>query len=406
MIKISHRRKLSYGITLWALLVLTLLVPAPSLGEPLVSVRDAIFRADGTVLALSHDRGIHVVEGKGVTFMCDDALPDSKLMLRSGEERILVAGGAGAHLSLTAGCKWQQTSGDFAFDSVIGLFRDPDDDDRVLIAYGEQGLVVESLDGGHTSTPQPVLSVASVVFTGFSASQHRILIAGYDLLDEKRLLWISNDAGRTFETIELGQGETLTPWALSASTAWLSHETTLWRFDLETKSLAKEQILPAKPLSITIDPAGTLWIALGADGLWNIQPLGGDVERAMEGAATWVHYAHDALWVGLAIGDWTQPALIKSGPSANDWTEIVFLSPELRAPDTCSSLNSQICSASTERWREDFGGAAADVDIGNESSLSGGGGCGVASGSIGVWGVFVLVLIGLLNSRRREKSEL
>jgi hypothetical protein len=340
------------------LLLVFISVPAQAQADVEVTVRAAVFDAEGQLTALWHDRGLHVVSPpEGSSFVCNDALPQMQHILRTGKDRLLVAGDAGASLTLTGGCKWKKTTGTYAFDRVIGTARDPDDAQRVVIAFGDQGIVVESLDGGHTTIEVPLLAVGNVEFYALAGEGKHLLISGRSTLTGDRKIWHSHDAGRTFVEASLGEGEDQTPWLVSDTAAWVSEGADFVRLELDTGAVTSRVPCEESPLAVTREANGKIWLALGTAGLWRLEGLEKEefVQERTE-LTSWVHWTQEELWIGGAATSWDQPVLWSRNSGASEWLARFHFSQETSFGSRCPTLLSQSCAPAVENWESDWNG--------------------------------------------------
>jgi hypothetical protein len=328
-----------------------------------VHVRAAEFNSDGELSAVWHDLGIHfVATSAGDSFVCNKALPVMGMITRTGHERLLSGGEEGAALTLTQGCKWKQTTGTFAFDRVVGMYREPGDAERILLAFGDHGIVVESLDGGHTTNEEPVLSVGNVEFYAMVGEGEHVLISGRSELTGDRKLWRSHDSGHTFEEESLGEGPDQVPWLLDAAAAWVGEGSDLVRLAVGTGLVESRVSFTEPPMSVTRDPVGTIWVALGPAGLWR---LGDDedaqpVQERIE-PATWVRWTAGGLWVGGIGTQWNEPVLWTRSLETGEWLPRFHFAPDPLLGVGCPTLLSQSCAQAVQHWTLDWGGEEPEI---------------------------------------------
>ena len=397
--------------------MLSLLVISPLVTgfSGVASAQDALtvdgvaFTEAGEPMAMYHAWGIHFMHNAQWSYVCRDAHPSVRSIVRTGLDRLLVGGVDGALLTLSQGCKWQQTSGSFAFETVVGLGRDPSHFDRVLIAYGKPGVVIVSNDGGHTAADDPVLAVANVEFTSMIMNGEVVVVYGHSNVDATRRLWWSRDAGVSFQAHNIGEGPTLRPWAATPSDVWLSEAANILRLGYLDSEPFPVVELAAEPRAVAIEDGQRLWFALGPHGLWHLDKPTQDEDTAVASTeltlerdefASWVGTSTDGLWFAAGIAAWEQPILYRRSSSA-DWEAKAWLTPDLQPPPNCASLSFQQCMDNRSDLQGLMQPAELEPDDMPEGPQKGESGCAMTARRAPSYGVYLAVWILLLSTRYR-----
>lgn len=353
-------------------------------------VKGGAIHQDGGLAAVWHDAGLHVRAADGsYQYVCSEALPEVSHLLATGEHRILVGGSAGTSLTLNDGCKWKQTLGPQATESVLGIHHNHAAPDRVVIVFGQKGQVYRSTDGGHTVSDTPIFAVGNVSFLSFSGRGEALaLLARSETSGEERLWW-SGDFGNTFAEFMLPTGPSHQVLAVTGEVVWLVASNpdgaggfTLGRFTLSTGAWTDAGTLQSLPEAATVDAEGELWLAMGAAGLWratNSRELGQVDLRP----STWVSSREEVLWVGGDAEGWGVDAIWKSEDRGVSWVSVFAFDPAVSFSATCFSLMSAQCAAAKTAWESEFP-LPTDGDVVSsepaELVSNGPGGCGSAPG--------------------------
>ena len=328
---------------------------------------DFAVRGVQEVHAVLLEEGIFIDDEGEALFSCAEQFTDADSVIWTGRSAHgFVSGAEGAWLTTESGCHWRRTTGAVDGQRIVGHYQREEGSDRVVFAIDDPfggTAVVETVDGGFTSTLSGDLALDGVRFLGLAGEGAEAAIAVRGADGGFWAAW-SDDGGVTFVPNELSEhllSDAVSFAGFGGARVWVQDAGDLIGVDAEG-------VLSLVPLevdclgSIAVGADGALWCAAGADGLWTSRD-GQGWERVQSEHTTRVKRALDKLWIARSVTRAGAPVVLRSDDEGMTWRP-VWLAPEAwRYPATCQSSADQVCGESAIALRSSLGLEVAEAHI-------------------------------------------
>ena len=368
----------------FAMVAATLSSPARAVITPL----DFAVADDTDVQAVLLEEGAWLVGQGELAFACSELYGSARWLLWTGHDgHALAVGDDGAWLTSAGGCHWRRTTGAVDGQRVVGVFQPTEGHDRILFATDDPfggTKVVETLDGGFTSTLTGGLAIGDVTFAGLAGRGDVAVIVGRAADGELRAWW-SEDAADTFQSVDdLGRivGTELGLAGYDGHRAWCWDDGDLFGLtpagDLDDGAPTFE----GGHGVVAGDGDGVTWLAAGDEGLWR-RSEAGVWEQVHPEPTMSVRVEHGRVWVARKVAHVGEPLILRSADGGDSWRTALAAPDAWRYPEECKSSVSQQCGAASETLRQGLGLPASDwepEEEGPAASPPASGGCGSTRG--------------------------
>ena len=372
------------------------------------SPKDFAVRDAGTVHGLLLDEGVLLGGDDAPQFSCSGEFGAVASLLWTGRDAHAVAlGSSGVWLTAEYGCHWRRTTGAVDGQRVVGHYQPFDGSDRVVFAVDDEfggTAIMETVDGGFTSTLSGSLAVSDAAFVALAGAGEVVAIGSRT--DEGMLrTWWSQDEGETF--VMASDGEVAVSVALTAA-GYAQGRLWLWDEGVLHGVNADGEIVYETPAVDTFGPVagtedGALWLAAGAEGLWR-KGLEEPWERVQQEDTVHVKTAYGQLWVARSVAHAGAPVILRSDNAGASWWPVWHAPSTWTYPATCESSLAQTCGGPSTTLEQALSlpHEPASVDTTPPPEVTDEGGCGAARGPLAYAVIACLFMVLCLSSRRRR----